>query len=35
VAGLTPIGELVAGNGVEIRLPDGRPLRSAGFDQLG
>ncbi len=34
-AGLTPIGELVAGTGVEIRLPDGSPVRSAGFDQLG
>ncbi len=32
---LTPIGELVAGTGVEIRLPDGSPVRSAGFDQLG
>jgi thiamine-monophosphate kinase len=32
--GLTRIGELVAGDGVEIRLPDGSPVRSAGFDQL-
>jgi thiamine-monophosphate kinase len=31
---LTQIGELVAGEGVEIRRPDGRPVRSAGFDQL-
>jgi thiamine-monophosphate kinase len=34
-AGLTPIGELSAGDGVEIRLPDGSPARSTGFDQLG
>ncbi len=34
-ARLTPIGELVAGEGVEIRLPDGTPLQAAGFDQLG
>jgi thiamine-monophosphate kinase len=34
-SGLTPIGELVAGTGVEIRLPDGTPVRSTGFDQLG
>jgi thiamine-monophosphate kinase len=33
--GLTPIGELVAGEGVEIRLPDGSQVRSVGFDQLG
>ncbi|HEY1356487.1 MAG TPA: thiamine-phosphate kinase [Solirubrobacterales bacterium] len=33
--GLTRIGELVAGDGVEIRLPDGSTVRSAGFDQLG
>jgi thiamine-monophosphate kinase len=32
--GLTPIGELVAADGVEIRLPDGSLLESAGFDQL-
>src|SRR5262249_54466446 len=31
----TPIGELVAGNGVEIRLlPDGPKVRPAGFDHL-
>jgi len=34
-ARLTPIGELVAGEGVEIRLPDGTQLQAAGFDQLG
>ncbi len=33
--GLARIGEVVAGEGVEIRLPDGRPLESEGFDQLG
>jgi thiamine-monophosphate kinase len=32
---LTPIGELTAGQGVEIRQPDGTSIRSAGFDQLG
>jgi thiamine-monophosphate kinase len=32
---LTPVGELAAGQGTEIRLPDGTPVRSAGFDQLG
>jgi thiamine-monophosphate kinase len=32
--GLTVIGEVVAGSGVEIRLPDGRFLEPAGFDQL-
>ena len=31
---LTPIGELIATEGVEIRRPDGSLLRSAGFDQL-
>ncbi len=31
---LTPVGEVVGGKGVEIRLPDGRLLESAGFDQL-
>ncbi len=31
---LTPIGEVVAGVGVEIRLPGGEPLRAAGYDQL-
>jgi thiamine-monophosphate kinase len=33
--GLSPIGEVVAGEGVEIRRPDGRLLESVGFDQLG
>ena len=32
--GLTPIGELLAGEGVEIRRPDGALLDAAGFDQL-
>ena len=32
---LTPIGEVVTGAGVEIRLPDGGLLEPAGFDQLG
>lgn len=32
---LTHIGELSAGGGVEIRLPDGSPLEPTGFDQLG
>jgi thiamine-monophosphate kinase len=32
---LTRIGELVAGEGVEIRLPGGAILAPAGFDQLG
>lgn len=31
---LTRIGEVVAGRGVEIRLPDGRLLEPVGFDQL-
>lgn len=31
---LTTIGEVVEGDGVEIRLPDGRLLRPRGFDQL-
>jgi thiamine-monophosphate kinase len=31
---LTQIGEVVAGGGVEIRLPDGRLLEPTGFDQL-
>jgi thiamine-monophosphate kinase len=31
---LTKIGEVEAGSGVEIRLPDGRLLEPAGFDQL-
>lgn len=32
--GLTRIGSVVAGEGVEIRLPDGGVLAAAGFDQL-
>ena len=32
---LTRIGEVVAGGGVEIRLPGGGLLAAAGFDQLG
>jgi len=31
---LTRIGEVVAGEGVEIKLPDGRLLETASFDQL-
>jgi len=31
---LTPIGEVIAGSGVEIRLPDGGLLAAVGFDQL-
>jgi len=31
----TRIGEVVAGEGVEIRLPDGELLKATGFDQLG
>jgi thiamine-monophosphate kinase len=31
---LTEIGEVLAGSGVEIRLPDGRLLEPEGFDQL-
>jgi thiamine-monophosphate kinase len=31
---LTRIGETIAGSGVEIRLPDGRVLEPAGYDQL-
>jgi thiamine-monophosphate kinase len=31
---LTQIGEVVAGSGVEIRLPDGRLVGPEGFDQL-
>lgn len=34
-APLTPIGEVAAGEGVEIRLPGGRTARAAGFDHLG
>jgi thiamine-monophosphate kinase len=33
--GLTRIGEVLAGEGVEIRLPDGGLLAPTGFDQLG
>jgi thiamine-monophosphate kinase len=33
--GMTRIGEVVAGEGVEIRLPGGRMLEPAGFDHLG
>ncbi|HWW67339.1 MAG TPA: thiamine-phosphate kinase [Solirubrobacterales bacterium] len=33
-AGLAQIGEVVAGEGVEIRLPGGRLLETEGFDQL-
>lgn len=32
---LTRIGEVQAGSGVEIRLPGGRLLQTAGYDQLG
>ena len=32
---MTRIGEVVAGEGVEIRLPGGRTLEPGGFDQLG
>jgi thiamine-monophosphate kinase len=31
---LAPIGEVLAGEGVEIRLPDGASLKAEGFDQL-
>jgi thiamine-monophosphate kinase len=31
---LTQIGEVVAGEGIEIRLPDGALLKATGFDQL-
>jgi len=34
-AKLTAIGEVAAGEGVEIRLPGGRTLSPRGFDQLG
>jgi thiamine-monophosphate kinase len=33
-AGMTRIGEVVAGEGVEIRLPGGRTLEPGGFDHL-
>ncbi len=32
---VTRVGEVVAGRGVEIRLPGGRSLESGGFDHLG
>jgi thiamine-monophosphate kinase len=32
---LTPVGEVIAGKGVEIRLPGGALLRTSGFDQFG
>lgn len=32
---LTPVGEVLAGSGVEIRLPGGGTLKTTGFDQLG
>lgn len=32
---LTPVGEVLPGSGVEIRLPGGGTLRTTGFDQLG
>ena len=32
---LTPVGEVLAGTGVEIRLPGGGLLEAAGYDQLG
>jgi len=31
---LTRVGEIVAGEGLEIRLPDGALLEATGFDQL-
>lgn len=31
---LTQVGEVVAGSGVEVRLPDGRSAAPAGYDQL-
>jgi thiamine-monophosphate kinase len=34
-ATLTPVGEAVAGEGVEIRLPGGLRLEAVGFDQMG
>lgn len=34
-ATLTPVGEVLAGEGVEIRLPGGELMEAAGFDQLG
>lgn len=35
LGGLTRIGAVVAGEGVEIRLPGGERMEAAGFDQLG
>jgi thiamine-monophosphate kinase len=32
---LTPVGEVLAGRGVEIRLPGGGLMEAAGYDQLG
>jgi thiamine-monophosphate kinase len=32
---LTPIGEVLEGEGVEIRRPGGESLKATGFDQLG
>lgn len=32
---LTPVGEVLAGTGVEIRLPGGGLMEAAGYDQLG
>jgi thiamine-monophosphate kinase len=32
---LAPVGEVVAGKGVEIRLPGGELLETAGYDHLG
>jgi len=32
---LTPVGEILAGSGVEIRLPGGGTVETSGFDQLG
>jgi thiamine-monophosphate kinase len=34
-AALTPVGEVVAGDGVELRLPGGETLEPGGYDQLG
>jgi len=34
-ATLTPIGEVLDGEGVEVRRPGGEPLKATGFDQLG
>jgi thiamine-monophosphate kinase len=33
--GLTQVGEVLAGEGVEVRLPGGGSMESGGFDQLG